>query len=164
MVVAAGGGILIGVVGAFVFGYLHKRIKDPLLDNALSLLIPFAVVIPAEEIGASGVVAVVVAGLALGHRMPLLMSAASRLQMDAFWRLVQFLLEGLVFLLVGLQLRDIVRATGHSRSARSSGSPRRCSAPSCSPGSSGCSRPPTCPGWFPGSAAATRRRRSRCRW
>ena len=51
-------------------------------------------------------VAVVVTGLYLGHRLPTLMSAASRLQMDAFWRILKFLLEGLVFLVVGLQLRD----------------------------------------------------------
>ncbi|HEV7713178.1 MAG TPA: Na+/H+ antiporter [Asanoa sp.] len=105
---SAGGGIAIGIVATMVFGYLHKKIKDPLLDNALSLLIPFAVVIVSEEAGASGVVAVVVTGLALGHRMPTLMAAGSRLQMDAFWRLVRFLLEGLVFLLVGLQLRAVI--------------------------------------------------------
>jgi len=108
IVVSAGGGIAVGVLGALVFGFLHKRIKDPLLDNALSLLIPFAVVLASEAIHASGVVAVVVTGLALGHRMPTLMAAASRLQMDAFWRLVKFLLEGLVFLLVGLQLRSVL--------------------------------------------------------
>jgi CPA1 family monovalent cation:H+ antiporter len=108
VVVAAGGGILIGILGAVVFGGIQKRIKDPLLDNALSLLTPFAVVLPAEAIHASGIVAVVVTGLLLGHKMPVLMSAASRLQMDAFWRLVSFLLEGLVFLLVGLQLRTVL--------------------------------------------------------
>jgi monovalent cation/hydrogen antiporter len=105
--VAAGGGIAMGALGAIVFGYLHHRTTDPLLDNALSLLTPFVVVIAAERIHASGVVAVVVTGLVLGHRMPTLMSAASRLQMGAFWRMVNFLLEGLVFLLVGLQLREI---------------------------------------------------------
>ncbi|GAA1848560.1 Na+/H+ antiporter [Asanoa iriomotensis] len=108
VVVSAGGGIAIGIAGALIFGYLHKKIKDPLLDNALSLLIPFAVVIASEAIHASGVVAVVVTGLALGHRMPTLMAAGSRLQMDAFWRLIRFLLEGLVFLLVGLQLRTVI--------------------------------------------------------
>jgi CPA1 family monovalent cation:H+ antiporter len=54
------------------------------------------------------VVAVVVTGLYLGHRYPTLMSAGSRLQKQAFWRMVKFLLEGVVFLLVGLQLRTIV--------------------------------------------------------
>ena len=105
---AAGGGIAVGAAGALVLGYLHKRITEPLLDNALSLLTPFIVVLVAELVHASGVVAVVVTGLSLGHRMPTLMSAGSRLQMDAFWRMVRFLLEGLVFLLVGLQLRQIV--------------------------------------------------------
>lgn len=108
VVTAAGGGVLVGAVGAIVLGKLHARITDPLLDNALSLLTPFILVVVAEVADASSVVAVVVAGLALGHRMPVLMSAASRLQMAAFWRLVKFMLEGTVFLLVGLQLRDVV--------------------------------------------------------
>jgi Na+/H+ antiporter len=107
-VLAAGGGVAVGAAGALVLGVLHKRIIDPLLDNALSLLTPFVVVLAAELVHASGVVAVVVTGLALGHRMPTLMSAGSRLQMDAFWRMVRFVLEGLVFLLVGLHLRQIV--------------------------------------------------------
>jgi CPA1 family monovalent cation:H+ antiporter len=53
-------------------------------------------------------VAVVIAGLYLGHRIPYLLSPTSRLQMDAVWRLVTFLLEGVVFLLVGLQLRELM--------------------------------------------------------
>ncbi|MFI6266443.1 Na+/H+ antiporter [Micromonospora sp. NPDC051006] len=109
VLVSAGGGVLIGALGALVFGFVHKRISDPLLDNALSLIIPFAVVFTAEEIHASGVVAVVVTGLALGHKLPRLLSAASRLQVGAVWRLVRFLLEGLVFLLVGLQLPDVLQ-------------------------------------------------------
>ncbi|MEU7617549.1 Na+/H+ antiporter [Micromonospora rifamycinica] len=109
VVVATGGGVLVGLLGVVVFGYLHKRTTDPLLDNALSLIVPFAVVFAAEEIHASGVVAVVVTGLGIGHKMPLLLSAASRLQTGAFWRLVQFLLEGLVFLLVGLQLPEVLQ-------------------------------------------------------
>jgi CPA1 family monovalent cation:H+ antiporter len=107
---AAGGGVAIGVAGALLFGFLHRSTTDPLLDNALSLLAPFVIVLAAELAHASGVVAVVVTGLALGHRLPVLMSAASRLQMDAFWRMVRFLLEGAVFLLVGLQLREVVAA------------------------------------------------------
>jgi monovalent cation/hydrogen antiporter len=108
VLLAAGGGVAIGAVGAVVIGLLHRRIKDPLLDTALSLLTPFLIVLPTEAVHSSGVVAVVVAGLYLGHRMPTLMSAASRLQTDAFWQLARFLLEGMVFLLVGLQLRDVL--------------------------------------------------------
>ncbi len=106
--VASIGGVSIGLIGAVALAGLHRRVIDPLLDNAISLLTPFVVYLAAETVRASGVVAVVVAGLYLGHRFPLLMSAASRLQMGAFWRMVKFLLEGGVFLLVGLQLRGII--------------------------------------------------------
>lgn len=109
-VVAVLGGILIGAVGAVVLGFVHRRITNPLLDNAVSLLAPFLVFLPAERIHASGVVAVVVTGLYLGHRLPTLMSAGSRLQMEAFWRMVKFLLEGVVFLLVGLQMRSVLKS------------------------------------------------------
>ena len=112
--IAVLGGIAIGVVGGIVVGFIHKRITDPLIDNAVSLLTPWVVFLPAESIHASGVVAVVVAGLSLGHRMPTLMSAGSRLQMDAFWRMVKFLLEGAVFLLVGLQIRSLVDGVDRS--------------------------------------------------
>jgi CPA1 family monovalent cation:H+ antiporter len=108
VLVAAGGGALIGAVFALVIGFIHQRVTDPLIDNALSLLTPFVITAAAEGLHASAVVAVVVTGLYLGHRLPTLMSAASRLQMGAFWRLVKFLLEGLVFLLVGLQLRTVI--------------------------------------------------------
>jgi monovalent cation/hydrogen antiporter len=107
-VLAGGGGLLFGVLGAVIFGFLHRKVTDPLMDNALSLLTPFAVVGAAEAVHASGVMAVVVTGLLLGHRLPTLMSAQSRLQMEAFWQMVRWLLEGLVFLLVGLQLRQIL--------------------------------------------------------
>ncbi|MGH3656662.1 MAG: Na+/H+ antiporter [Micromonosporaceae bacterium] len=108
LAIAAVGGVLIGGVAGWLLARLHHRTTDPLLDNSLSLLTPFAAFAAAEAIHASGVVAVVVTGLYLGHRWPLLMSPASRLQMDAFWKMIRFLLEGAVFLLVGLQLRDIL--------------------------------------------------------
>jgi monovalent cation/hydrogen antiporter len=107
---AVGGGLLVGAIGAVVFRYLHHRTTDALLDNALSILAPLTVALLAEAIHGSGIVAVVVTGLYLGHRLPTLMSAESRLQMGAFWRMVKFLLEGLVFLMVGLQLRSIMGA------------------------------------------------------
>ncbi|WP_067503051.1 Na+/H+ antiporter [Actinoplanes sp. TFC3] len=104
----AGAGVLLGLIAAVGAAWLHKKITDPLLDDAVSLLTPFVVVIIAEELKSSSVVAVVVAGLYLGHRIPYLLSAESRLQMEAVWRLVNFLLEGVVFLLVGLQLRELI--------------------------------------------------------
>ncbi|GAA4928212.1 Na+/H+ antiporter [Actinoplanes utahensis] len=105
----AGGGLLIGLAFAVGAAWLHRKIVDPLLDDAVALLTPFVVVVVvAESLHTSSVVAVVIAGLYLGHRFPYLLSASSRLQMDAVWRLVNFLLEGVVFLLVGLQLRTVV--------------------------------------------------------
>ena len=103
----AGGGVLLGLLAAYLAAKLHRKIEDPLLDDAVSLLTPFVVVIVAEVARSSSVVAVVVAGLYLGHRIPYLLSPTSRLQMEAVWRLITFLLEGVVFLLVGLQLRSI---------------------------------------------------------
>jgi monovalent cation/hydrogen antiporter len=106
--IAVGGGILIGIGGAVLFGFIHGRVTDPLLDNSLSLLTPFAIALVAESVDASAVVAVLITGMALGNKMPRLMSAASRLQMEFFWRIANFLLQGMVFVLVGLQLRDIL--------------------------------------------------------
>ena len=87
-------GSLVGGLGARGVRLPAPRTTDPLVDNALSLLTPFVVAVVAEAVRGSGVVAVVVTGLYLGHRLPTLMSAASRLQMGAFWRMVKFLLEG----------------------------------------------------------------------
>jgi Na+/H+ antiporter len=108
VVLKAGGGLLIGMIGAITAAWLHTRIRDSMLDDAVSLLTPFIVVIVAERLQTSSVVAVVVTGLYLGHRIPVLLSPTARLQMEAVWRLVTFLLEGLVFLLVGLQLWQLV--------------------------------------------------------
>ena len=103
-----GGGVLIGLLAAMAAAWLLRKITDPLLDDAVSLLTPFVVVIVAEELRSSSFVAVVITGLYLGHRIPYLLSPTSRLQMEAVWRLTTFLLEGVVFLLVGLQLRTVV--------------------------------------------------------
>ncbi len=62
-----------------VVAWLRKRLTDPLLDTALSFLTPFAAFVAAEEIHASGVIAVVVAGLLLGHKAPIIQTAQSRI-------------------------------------------------------------------------------------
>ena len=107
-VLAAGGGVVIGVGVALVLGTLRRRITDPVLDTTVSFLAPFLAFLPAEKIHASGVVAVVVAGLILGHRAAVWQSAASRIAERTNWRTVDFLLENSVFLLIGLQVRVIV--------------------------------------------------------
>lgn len=117
-VVAAGGGVLIGLAFFFVIGFARKHVTDPGIDSALSFLTPFAAYVAAEEIHvpfgsgheahASGVVAVVVAGMLLGHKAPIIQTAQSRIAERLNWRSIQFLLESAVFLLIGLQARTII--------------------------------------------------------
>jgi len=78
------------------------------LDTSLSFVAPYIAFVPAQAAHASGAVAVVVTGLMLGHRAPVLQTAASRIAETTNWRTVQFLLENAVFMLIGLQLRGIL--------------------------------------------------------
>jgi CPA1 family monovalent cation:H+ antiporter len=106
---AAGGGIVVGLAVATLFAAARKRIQDPVLDTTLSLVAPFVAYLPAEAIHASGVLAVVITGLVLGHKAPVLQSASSRLSEQVNWRTVQFVLENAVFLLIGLQVAQILQ-------------------------------------------------------
>ncbi|GAB2971301.1 cation:proton antiporter domain-containing protein [Nocardioides montaniterrae] len=107
-VLAAGGGAVIGVATFVVTAFIRKHLTDPLLDTALSFVVPFAAYIAAERIEASGVVAVVVAGLLLGHKAPILQTAQSRVAERVNWRTIAFVLEHTVFLLIGLQAKGLV--------------------------------------------------------
>ncbi len=113
-VVAAGGGALIGGLTFVIVGFIRKKVTDPLLDTAISLVIPFAAYIVAEESKASGVVAVVVAGLLLGHVAPVLQTAQSRIAERTNWRTIAYVLENTVFLLIGLQADWLLAEVGKS--------------------------------------------------
>ncbi|MDN5743931.1 MAG: Na+/H+ antiporter [Nocardioidaceae bacterium] len=102
-VLAAGGGVAVGVLTFVVVGFLRRKVTDTLLDTAISLVTPFGAYILAEQIHASGVVAVVVSGLLLGHKAPVLQTASSRIAERTNWRTIAYLLENTVFLLIGLQ-------------------------------------------------------------
>jgi Na+/H+ antiporter len=106
--VAAAGGVVAGVVVAYLVRFLRHLRTDPISANAISLITPFAAYLMAERVHVSGVLAVVVAGLIVGHDAPRYATGASRLQTGAVWRLVDFLLEGLVFLLIGQQLPKVM--------------------------------------------------------
>jgi Na+/H+ antiporter len=106
---AAGGGVIVGLIAALLLAAVRKRIVDPVLDTTLSFAAPYVAFLPAEEIHASGVLAVVVTGLFLGHRAPVIQTAGSRVAENINWRTVQFLLENAVFLLIGLQIRTILQ-------------------------------------------------------
>ncbi len=113
-VVAAGGGLVIGFASFFLVAKIRRYVTDPVLDTGISLVVPFATYIAAEKVHASGVVAVVVAGLLLGHKAPILQTAQSRIAERVNWRTLAFMLENTVFLLIGLQagwLVDDVRAS-----------------------------------------------------
>ncbi|HEU5267609.1 MAG TPA: Na+/H+ antiporter [Jatrophihabitans sp.] len=107
---AAGGGVLIGLAAAFVLALIRRQISDPVLDTTLSFVAPYVAFLPSEHLHSSGVVAVVITGLILGHKAPRLQSASSRIAENINWRTVQFVLENVVFLLIGLQIRRIVRS------------------------------------------------------
>ncbi len=105
---AAVGGIAIGVVTAKVLMLIRRRVTDVLTDTALSLMTPWLAFLPAELAHASGVVAVVVAGLLLGHKAPLFQQPTARQAERTYMATVQFLLENAVFLLIGLQAKSIL--------------------------------------------------------
>jgi Na+/H+ antiporter len=110
-VISAAGGVLIGVITAYVVRFLKPLRADPLSANALSIITPLAAFAIAEHNHLfSGVLAVVVAGLMVGHDTPRYTTGASRLQTAAVWRLIDFLLEGAVFLLIGMQVKRVLNA------------------------------------------------------
>ena len=106
----AGGGIVVGLVLAFTILPLWSRLKDASIQITFSVLIPYGVYILAEEmLHVSGILAVVTYGLAQGWRSPRLFSDAStRMQALAFWGVLIFVLEALLFVLLGQQLPAIV--------------------------------------------------------
>lgn len=107
---AAGGGLIIGLLAATVLALIRRRLTTAVLDTTLSFAAPYVAFLPAEELGTSGVLAVVVTGLLLGHRSTSLQSATSRIAESINWQTVQFVLENIVFLLIGLQVCDLAVA------------------------------------------------------
>lgn len=104
------GGILAGLAVGWLAVQFHKRVDDAPIEITVSLLTPFVAYLAAERLGVSGVLAVVTTGLALGWRMPELISYRTRLQGGPVWAIVEFLLNGFVFILIGLQLPEVLRA------------------------------------------------------
>ncbi|WP_406433368.1 Na+/H+ antiporter [Streptomyces sp. NBC_00631] len=106
----AGGGTLIGALVAAVVTVIRWRTEDPVLETVISLVTPYAAYVLAEAAHTSGVTSVVVAGVVLGGRGDRLTNARIRLQLDAVYGTVVFLLESVVFSLIGLALPAQVRA------------------------------------------------------
>lgn len=98
------GGAIVGFVVGWVAAWLLSLLEDPPVEVLLSLLVPFAAYLPAEAMGVSGVLATVVAGLYVGWRAPRVMGSDTRILGTATWKMVIFVVNGLAFLLIGLQL------------------------------------------------------------
>ena len=109
------GGTGIGLAVGWLAAQVQRRLDDPPVQMTISLLTPFAAYIPAERLHLSGVLAVVVSGLFMGWRGPQILTARTRLNIYVFWEMMVFLLNGLVFVLIGLQLPRIL----HTLSGRS---------------------------------------------
>jgi CPA1 family monovalent cation:H+ antiporter len=108
------GGILTGLAVGWLAEQFHKRVDDAPIEITVSLLTPFVAYLSGERLGVSGVLSVVTAGLYLGRRMPELLTFKTRLQGGPVWGMVEFLLNGFVFILIGLQLPEVLHAlSGH---------------------------------------------------
>lgn len=104
---AVAGGIIIGWVVGWLAVQLRRHTADPLLANTISLLAAFAAYQPAAAVHVSGVLSVVTAGLYLGWNDPRITTPRTRLQATGSWEMLTFLLNGLLFILIGLQLRPV---------------------------------------------------------
>lgn len=104
--------VVVAVVVGGVVGWLNlvvrRRVTDATVNTVISFTVPFVAAVPAEALGASGLVAAVVAGLATGVRAPRQLSPENRLSDAQNWRTVELVLEGAVFLTMGVQLKEVV--------------------------------------------------------
>ncbi|OQP52873.1 Na+/H+ antiporter [Niastella yeongjuensis] len=115
----AGVGIIMGLLIGFVLIFIHKRIvNQSIVETSLTLLTPFMSYLAAEQIHASGILAVVSTGLLLAWRSPEIFSYQTRIRTRVVWDTLMFLLNGFVFILIGLQLPGILKQlTDYSLSA-----------------------------------------------
>lgn len=114
---ALGAAVAIG----FAIGWLHlwvrARVADPTVSTLISYAAPFVAALPAEAVGASGLVAAVLAGLVTGYGAPRMLSPSARLSDSQNWKTVELLLESAIFLLMGLQLHTLINDETHSEGA-----------------------------------------------
>lgn len=106
------GGIGIGILLAFIFIAIHRRLQDPFIEVITSLSIPYTAYIAAESIHVSGVLAVVVAGLVRGRYSPEIVSAEMRIMARSVWNILVFMLNSLIFILIGIQMSDVMDRLG----------------------------------------------------
>jgi monovalent cation/hydrogen antiporter len=113
LIVVTIGGIVVGLSVGWVVGRIYGRLNDPAVENLVSLLVGFAAYLPAEQLGVSGVIATVTAGIYLGRLAPRSASPQTRVQSAGMWEMTTFILNGLIFILIGLQLPSILAGASH---------------------------------------------------
>jgi Na+/H+ antiporter len=104
------GGVGLGLLVGWIVDYIERQIDDGPIEIALSILVPYTVYLAADAVHASGVLAVVACGLFLSRRSANFFSPAVRIQVWSFWQSFTFVLNGLVFVLIGLQL-PVIRSS-----------------------------------------------------
>ena len=107
------GGALIGILVGLVVDWIMRRINDPPVQTTISLLAPYAAYLAAEHFGCSGALAIVTAGVLIGWRLPRMVTARTRLDMAAFWQMLVYLLNGIIFIFIGLQLPEVMSGMRH---------------------------------------------------
>jgi CPA1 family monovalent cation:H+ antiporter len=111
------GGVAVGMLLAGFFVFIHRYLGDPFIEVLLSLAVPYLAYVAAESVHVSGVLAVVAAGLLRGRYSPRMVSAEMRILARSAWNLLVFMLNSLIFILIGLQLSYIVsRLEGYTAS------------------------------------------------
>ncbi|MCB0875710.1 MAG: Na+/H+ antiporter [Solirubrobacterales bacterium] len=109
-VVVVLGGIAVGIVAGAIIAFVRRRIDAPPVEVTIALFSGYFAYLPAEAIGVSGVLAAVTVGIYMGRLTSMLTSPTTRIQGEAVWEIVQFLLNSALFVLVGLQLPGILDA------------------------------------------------------
>ncbi len=112
-VIIAGGGILIGLLIGSIVYWVHKKVDDPAIETTVSIVAPYMSYLVAEHLDVSGVLAVVSTGLFVAWYSSELFAVETRLKMLHFWEILIFLLNGFVFILIGLQLPKIIQNPGN---------------------------------------------------
>ncbi len=110
--IAGVGGVVLGLAMGILTALFVRRIDDPVFSVVVTFLAPLVAYLPAERLGLSGVLATVVAGIYVGRRSPRLLSSAVRLSAVAAWQVLLFLINGAVFILIGVQLPRVLAALG----------------------------------------------------
>ena len=105
---AVAGAVLIGIVVGRATLWLRARVQDPTVNTVISFTVPFIASLPAELASASGLVAAVAAGLVVGRRAPRVLSPRTRQNDENNWSTVALVLEGGIFLLMGLQIKGLL--------------------------------------------------------